>query len=71
LAGVKKEKNISVVKDVYTPAEAAQRLGLSLNGVYEFLRQGIIPALKINRKYLIPVSTFNRWLETAGNKEEE
>ncbi len=34
-------------RDVYTVAEVSKRLGLSLGGAYELVRDGTIPARKL------------------------
>lgn len=52
---------------VLTPAEVRKILRCSRSVVYEGLKRGIIPSLRISpRKIVIPRDTFFRWLSNAG-----
>jgi excisionase family DNA binding protein len=49
-------------KVIYTAEETAKLLGIGMNKVYELLANGIIPAKKLGRKYFIPKTALERWL---------
>jgi excisionase family DNA binding protein len=51
---------------VFTVAEVAQRLRLGRNSVYEAIRRGVIPALRVGRRIVIPAIAFDRFLEGAA-----
>ena len=51
---------------VYSVAEAGKRLGLSRGLMYEAIRIGQIPSVKIGRRILIPCAALDRLLE--GNE---
>ncbi len=56
-------------KKVLTPEEVARQLGISRNLVYDELRAGKIPHVKVGDRYLIPCSAFEKWLlECNHNK---
>ena len=48
---------------VYTPREAACLLGLSRSSLYEAIRIGVIPALRVGRRLLVPKAALERLLE--------
>lgn len=56
---------------VYTPAEVQAMLGIKLQTVYDMLRSGEIPAIRIGRNYKIPKEKFDRWLSTETVKQTE
>lgn len=56
----------NVEKRVYTPYEVSEILGLSLVKVYEFLKSGQIPSVRLGNKYLISVEVFDKWLVSLG-----
>ncbi len=51
---------------VYSVAEAGKRLGLSRGLMYEAIRTGQIPSVRIGRRILIPCAALDRLLE--GNE---
>ena len=51
---------------VYSVAEAGKRLGLSRGLMYEAIRAGQIPSIRIGRRILIPCAALDRLLE--GNE---
>jgi len=54
-------------KGTYTVVEAARRLGLSRNSVYQAINRGELPFLKIGKRLLIPAIPLERLLDgTAG-----
>jgi excisionase family DNA binding protein len=48
---------------VYTVAEAAYLLSLSLGSTYALVRKGEIPALKLGGRWVIPIRAFQTWLD--------
>jgi len=50
---------------VLSVAEARALLKLSRSSIYEAIRRGDIPYLKIGRRYLIPRKALQRMLEGA------
>ncbi len=51
---------------VYSPEEARRLLNLGRSTIYEALRAGTIPSIRVGRKYLIPVDMLHRFLGAAG-----
>ncbi|HYE09861.1 MAG TPA: helix-turn-helix domain-containing protein [Patescibacteria group bacterium] len=57
-------------KLVYTAKEASKVLNIGTNKIYELLYQRQIPCIKVGRRYLIPKSSLESWLnETVGIKQ--
>jgi excisionase family DNA binding protein len=54
--------HLDTLPDVLTPVEVARVLRLGRNTVYECLRTGTIPSIKIGRKLLIPKDELRRLL---------
>jgi len=46
----------------YSPNEAARALGLSLNHVYDLIRSGTIPSVRLGKRILIPRAELERML---------
>lgn len=60
-----------VVKpEVYTVAEVAEMLSLSLGGTYVLCRDGTIPARKLGSRWVIPKRRFHAWLDEEDQAEE-
>ena len=51
---------------VYSVAEAGKRLGLSRSLMYEAIRTGQVPSIRIGRRILVPCAALDRLLE--GNE---
>jgi len=56
--------------DVLTAQEAAEVLRVGRNTVYDCLRSGAIPSLRLGRPLLIPKSALRRLLEGEGEPRE-
>ena len=59
---------------VYTVAEVAELLSLSLGSTYALVRAGRIPAKKIGARWVIPKRRFHSWLDAddpAGDGAEQ
>lgn len=52
-----------VVRLTYTVDEVSVLLGLSRNQTYEFVRQGVIPARRVGRRWVIARRALHEWLE--------
>ncbi|MGV9981361.1 helix-turn-helix domain-containing protein [Micromonospora wenchangensis] len=61
--GISNTRNAPVVSAVYTVAETAEILRLSLGSTYALVRSGEIPALKLGGRWVIPRGRLHRWLD--------
>jgi excisionase family DNA binding protein len=52
----------------YTVREAAALLGLSLGTTYTLVRDGVIPALRIGGRWIVPKQRFHHWLDVRSAK---
>jgi excisionase family DNA binding protein len=48
---------------VLKPADVAARLGVTTGRVYQLIREGVIPALRIGGGLRIPCAAWEEWLE--------
>ena len=53
---------------VLSADEARKKLGLSRGLMYEAIRKGEVPSIRIGRRILIPINALNRMLENAGER---
>lgn len=61
--GISTSRPAPVASAVYTVAETAKILRLSLGSTYTLLRSGDIPAKKVGGKWLIPKGRLHQWLD--------
>jgi excisionase family DNA binding protein len=54
---------------VYSPDEARKILKISRGLIYEAIRSGQIPSIRIGRRILIPRSGLERLVDEAGNAQ--
>jgi excisionase family DNA binding protein len=54
-----------------TVEEAARQLGISRGSAYAAARRGELPAIRLNRRIVVPRVAFQRWLEGAGMDPRE
>ena len=54
-----------------TVEEAARQLGISRGSAYAAARRGELPAIRINRRIVVPRVAFQRWLESAATGSGE
>lgn len=47
----------------YTVDEVAALLGLARGVAYQYVRDGVIPAQRVGRRWLIPRRRFHAWLD--------
>ena len=52
-----------ITRAVYTVAEVAELLDLSLGSTYTLVRTGDIPAKKMGGRWVIPKRRFHAWLD--------
>lgn len=50
-------------KLAYSRKEVAELLGIHINTVDRYIKQGIIPARKLGSRWLIPAAALSAWLE--------
>ena len=50
---------------VMSVPEAGRLLDVSRNTAYELARTGQIPVIRLNRRLVVPVDAFERWLQSA------
>lgn len=56
-------------KQFYTMKELAEVLPLGTTNLYNLVNSAGFPAIKVNRRIVIPVEEFNKWVSsTAGKK---
>ncbi len=53
---------------VLTVKQVSEELGVSRNLIYRQVKSGVIPAVKVGDRYLIPVVAFERWLLECKSK---
>ena len=57
--------------EFFTVAEVADVLRLSPHRVYEIVRQGQLPSVRIGRQVRIESQAFNRWVADGGTAAEQ
>jgi excisionase family DNA binding protein len=58
---------IDTTRLTYTVDEVAYLLNLSRGITYQYVRDGLIPAERLGRRWLVPRNGFHAWLD--GQKE--
>ena len=48
--------------------ELAKEIGLGRQSTYEALRNGLIPCIRIGKRFVIPRVAISAWLKTAAGK---
>ena len=54
---------VKLEKRTYNAVEVAAMLGISKSKVYDLIRQGVIPSLKLGSRVVIPKSRFDEWVD--------
>jgi excisionase family DNA binding protein len=54
---------IDTARLTYTVDEVAHLLNLSRGHTYQYVRDGVIPAERVGRRWLIPRKRFHAWLD--------
>jgi excisionase family DNA binding protein len=59
-------------KEILIAAELAELLRVDTQRIYELVRRGQIPVIKIGeRQYRFSLQAINRWLENGGNIQHD
>lgn len=66
VAGLGPTQKVDPHRATYTVMEVAHLLNLSRGLTYQYLRAGLIPAIRIGRRWLIPRKRFHEWLDGLG-----
>ncbi|RKN42770.1 helix-turn-helix domain-containing protein [Micromonospora endolithica] len=61
--GISTTRRAPVVSAVYTVAETAEILRLSLGSTYALVRSGEIPALKLGGRWAVPKRRLHEWID--------
>ncbi len=57
---------------VLTVAEAAALLRIGRGQAYDLVRQGVIPAVRLGRRIVVPRAALERWLAvSAGGGDQQ
>ncbi|WP_433592546.1 helix-turn-helix domain-containing protein [Nocardia sp. CA-145437] len=54
----------------YTVDEVAELLGVSRGNAYQAVHDGVIPAKRVGRRWVISRKAFHEWLESPDNLQE-
>lgn len=57
-------------KATYTVKEVKEMLGIGENKAYEMVQCGIIPNIKMGKRYIIPKVAFDNWLANCGEESD-
>jgi excisionase family DNA binding protein len=49
--------------------ELAIELGISRQKAYEGLNSGAIPAIRLQKRFIIPRAAIEKWLQDAGGRQ--
>ena len=55
--------------EIYTVAQVARMLNMNVGSVYQLLRDGVIPAKRLGRRWIVPRRRFHQWLDELSNEE--
>ena len=58
-------------KLTYSVEEAAKRIGVGKNAVYELAKAGKIPFIRIGRRYVINAKQFDDWFNRQCERHAE
>lgn len=53
----------------YEVPEVAARLGISRNATYAAIRSGTIPSLRVGRRLIVPIASFEAWLASSASND--
>jgi excisionase family DNA binding protein len=60
-----------ITRAVYTVAEVAELLSLSLGSTYAMVRAGQIPARKLGGRWVVPKRRFHAWLDDLPDATDD
>ena len=49
----------------YSVKEASLILGISPSKMYQLVRNNVVPNVKLDKCYLIPIEPFNKWFSAS------
>ena len=52
-----------------TPKDVAQRLHIGTRAVYAMLERGILPGIRIGRRWLVTKNAYEQWERTCGLRQ--
>lgn len=55
-----------IAKNRMAVSEIAQRLGIGRLAVYAMLEQGIIPGIRLGRRWIVTQPAYEQWERTCG-----
>jgi excisionase family DNA binding protein len=61
--------SLGVRAQTYAPEELAVMLNVSRQTVYKGLNNGVIPSIRLGRRFVIPKAAIEKWLESGGLNE--
>jgi excisionase family DNA binding protein len=62
---------IQRVRTTYTSVdELAKEIGISRQAAYSALHRGVIPHIRIGKRFILPRSAITEWLRTAGDRAQ-
>ncbi len=68
--GVKVQNTLLVATPAtYSVDEVATLLGLARGNAYRCVRDGLIPAKRIGRRWMVPRKAFHEWLDACHTSE--
>ncbi len=56
-------------KRFYTMKELADLIPIGTNNLYNLVHSEGFPAIKINRRIIIPIEAFNKWIQSSAGKQ--
>lgn len=56
-------------KKFYTVKELSEILPIGTSNLYNLVNSKNFPSIKINRRILIPIDEFQKWIETSAGKQ--
>ena len=61
---MERANEVSAERLVYTVPEVAKLLGINVVTTYELTKRSDFPAIRINRRIIIPKAGLERWLDS-------
>ena len=55
--------------EIYTVSQVARMLNMNLGTIYQLLRNGVIPAKRLGRRWVISRNRFHEWLDDRKQQE--
>jgi excisionase family DNA binding protein len=55
--------------EIYTVPQVARMLNMNLGTIYQLVRNGVIPAKRLGRRWVISRKRFHQWLDDREQEE--